>query len=379
MLILHVASSNQHDGVAFIWAEVGGQDGPPGTRQSRWGWRAGAREHPGQAGRDRLRSVLPEPVLRLGSWRWRTAWLPSDAAGPLPSEERIAPLAGRCAERLAPWGVQVLMVSAGGVHELYQAARGEARPEWEFGAEGGFWQRAQELAGALVVRQQFLPGLIEAGGEWFGEWYPVYEAADRERIAQLAQAMPVAARALNSDPRRPPADRPHGVVHSVIQRLVGSLVKRAQVESALGRRLPAAAGRRAAPSLHDRWVEALLVAGTEIRGGRRELVGLANETGAWREAVGRLPRLERGEDAPAICLPAGGTSFWAGGQLPEPLACPETPRQPAAILDRVGDLPDWRASRRLRDSLLPVYEAASRYALASVFGRKPEARLDRSD
>jgi hypothetical protein len=42
-----------------------------------------------------------------------------------------------------------------------------------------------------------------------------------------------------------------------------------------------------------------------------------------------------------------------------------------------GELPDWRGERPLRDILAPVYDAASRYALERVFGRKAEPRLRR--
>jgi hypothetical protein len=48
----------------------------------------------------------------------------------------------------------------------------------------------------------------------------------------------------------------------------------------------------------------------------------------------------------------------------------EAPLNPALILRRAGELPNWRGARMLRDSLAPVYEAASRCALEYVFGRK---------
>ena len=94
------------------------------------------------------------------------------------------------------------------------------------------------------------------------------------------------------------------------------------------------------------------------------------EIGLWREPLFRLPKIELGDDASAISLPPGGDGFWEGGKLPEPLECPEIPRTPAAILERVGKFPNWRGDRPLGDSLEPVYEPASRYALKYVFGQK---------
>ena len=375
MLILHAASSKEFDGVAFVWAEVEGKDRPQRKGKSRWAWLAGAREHPYQGDRDLLRAVLPGEVLRLGKWQWMTAWLPSDAAGPIPSEERIAPLSERHAERLAPWGVRVLMASAVCLHELFLACRGQVITEWQFGADGWFWQRTHELAGVLVARQQFLPGVIEESGHWFADWHPIYEADDLKRLDQLAEAMPLAVRALNWHPRRPPADTPHWIVHSLVKRFVGSIVKKAEVQHEVWETLSPVVGRRGTTSLHERWADALLLPGTEIRGSGQELVEFAVELARWREPLFRLPKLELGEGAPAISLPPESEDFWEGPELPADFLGPvEAPLNPALILRRVGELPGWRGERMLRDSLEPVYEAASRYALEYVFGRKPEPR-----
>ena len=42
-----------------------------------------------------------------------------------------------------------------------------------------------------------------------------------------------------------------------------------------------------------------------------------------------------------------------------------------AVLERLGDLPDWQGARKLRESLEPVYDAASPYALEYVLAEKP--------
>lgn len=91
MLILHVAMSEGDPGLTWVWAETGAADQQQRHGRSRWKWRVGAREHPYACGRDILHSVLPEGLLTVGVWQWRTAWLPTDSVGPLPSHERIAP------------------------------------------------------------------------------------------------------------------------------------------------------------------------------------------------------------------------------------------------------------------------------------------------
>ena len=370
MLILHVALSKKFDQAAFVWAEEDAKDRTPGKRHSLWPWLAGTREYPYQSDRNRLSAALPEDVRRMGRWRWATAWLPSDEAGPLPSGERIAPLSMRHAEELAPWGVLTLMASAGCLHLLLLASRGQAIKEWQFGADGTFWRRVYEFAGALVVQQQFLPGVTQARGQWFAEWWPSYGEDVRKQVEQLAQAMPVAARALNWDPGRAPEDTPYWLVDRLITRLVGSLVKWAQVQSQVWEKAPEGAGRRRGRSLEERWLEALLLPGTEIKESKREMMAFALEIGEWRKPLIRLPKAELGDEIPSICLPREGRGFWEGGPFPAPVECPEMPRKAAAILERVGEFPNWCGERPMRDTLEPVYEAASRYALEHVFGRK---------
>ena len=63
---------------------------------------------------------------------------------------------------------------------------------------------AMRFAGALVARQQFLPGLQEAGGAYYARWQPIMSGADAGLTAKLAQAMPPVCRALTRDATSPP-------------------------------------------------------------------------------------------------------------------------------------------------------------------------------
>jgi len=122
--------------------------------------------------------------------------------------------------------------------------------------------------------------------------------------------------------------------------------------------------------VQERWVEALLLPGAEMRGQGEELVELAVQIARWGGPLDRRPKREFGDHAPPISLPAGGVGFWEGRPLPKASPCPEIPRRPAGILERLGGFPDWPGDRPLGDWLAPVYEAASRYALDHAFGRK---------
>ena len=137
ILILHIAAIKKRDSLVFLWAEAEEKDRPATQRKSHLGWLVGGRAHPGQAGRDSLCAALPKETVEIGRWGWLTAWLPSDAAGPLPSEGQVASLSERKAEQLAPYGVRVLGAAAGCLHDLF-VARQQASTAWRCGAEGTF-------------------------------------------------------------------------------------------------------------------------------------------------------------------------------------------------------------------------------------------------
>ena len=62
-----------------------------------------------------------------------------------------------------------------------------------------FWRHALELAAAMVVRQRFLPAVLETlekESTWWPYWQVVYDEEDLARLDRLIGAMPVAARAL---------------------------------------------------------------------------------------------------------------------------------------------------------------------------------------
>lgn len=205
----------------------------------------------------------------------------------------------------------------------------------------------------------------------------MYEAEDLRRHEQLAAAMPVVARAVRWSVEQEPQDQPRLQVRDIVARLVECLVWMGHLTYEVSRHH--APGRRRwtwrSASVHERWVETLLTPDVELKGKDAEVIALQEQTEAWRDAVFTRPPIEEAYPSPAISLPPEGEDFWAGRQLPADFLGPvEAPPNPAIILNRVGELPGWRGERTLRDSLEPVYDAASRYALEYVFGRKAQPR-----
>ncbi len=70
-------------------------------------------------------------------------------------------------------------------------------------------------------------------------------------------------------------------------------------------------------------------------------------------------------------LPADGSLFWNGGNLPEDFFGEvQIPPVSAALLKRLGNFPFWRGKERFFDALEPVYTRASNRGLAVFLGEK---------
>jgi uncharacterized Zn finger protein len=81
---------------------------------------------------------------------------------------------------------------------------------------------------------------------------------------------------------------------------------------------------------------------------------------------------EPGAAEPAAPIPSDPGAFWTGAGLPEdPFGEVATPAAPAPLLRRLGRFPFWRGREPLVESLVPVYEAASRLGLAVFLGERP--------
>jgi SNF2 family DNA or RNA helicase len=244
---------------------------------------------------------------------------------PLPSSPLVAeaPKASGKAS-LAPWTVTAIELPSEQALELLCTVVGKSMlgPGMLVGGDLAFWAAALRMAGSLVARQQFLPGLAEQDGTWQACWEPVIAADDARRVADLAQHMPAVARALASDsasaPPQPPA---HTVLIEFITWAVDHLVRSAAVSSIVPKAAGAPLRKSKKPQfdcLHDQWLHALRADVGTMAGSPAELAGLAEQIRQWRRPV------DLSSDAPVrLCF-----------RLEEPEAeeaedlGPEKPRQP---------------------------------------------------
>ena len=259
---------------------------------------------PFEAGAEALATALNERFPNLGVSQKEAspvvAWLPTGGNKPLPSSPLVAESpepAGPIA--LGPWTVSALRLRAEGAVELLATCVGQETlgPGLVAGKDLAFWGSALRFASALATRQQFLPGLAKAGGDWRANWEAVFIGADAERLAKLAKVMPPICRALAAESGAPPSSSAASVLEDFINFVLDHLVRSGHIatwgpEEPAGVREPArpvAAGAQVARWPHER----------EQRG-----------AGAVGEANRRLaaPHSRDRDSAGKIMLPVGRTS-----------------------------------------------------------------------
>ena len=246
------------------------------------------------AGADGLTQALAEGVpglgVRPGTLKFEPwiAWVPSTAQGAIPSSPLLSetPLEPGEASSLLPWEVTALPLTSEQAVAVLVAGIGRSTlaPGIVVGKTLEFWGNVLRFAGALVARQQFLPGVEAdvAGGAttYRARWQPVVAGADPLVLTQLARAMPQGCRALvcaAADPA--PAVAAPALLSTVLGELVDHLVR----SSAPAPVHPAKA--RAAASVHDRWLHALRSADGRMEGKPDELAGLAEQVRQWRHPI----------------------------------------------------------------------------------------------
>ncbi|HEY5658736.1 MAG TPA: DEAD/DEAH box helicase [Myxococcota bacterium] len=222
------------------------------------------------------------------------AWLPTRGEHPLPSSAIIGEAPpSRAQVRLEPWSVEGLFLAAGECFDVLSAYAD--RSGSTHGVLGGwdlaFWVRALRLAGSLVARQRYLPGIVRRGDEYHACWEPVWLDEDADRLEQLAAQMPAVARALSpksSDDA--PLTSAVSVLGDFVRAQVDQIVRthvddthavaRAAPNGRNGREIAARAG-----SVYERWLLALRGDESIIHGASAELGQLAEQVREWRRPI----------------------------------------------------------------------------------------------
>jgi len=219
------------------------------------------------------------------------AWLPTASGVPVASSPLIAePPDGTAPTPLFPWTVTALPLDPERTTTLLCTTIGKQTlaPGVVVGRDLAFWVQAMRFAGALVARQQFLPGLELRNGRYRAIWEPVVVGEDRGRVTALANDMPGIARALSSQViTSPPVASPHSVLALFLAGMVDHLIRVSGPKPPL-----ASAGRRRGQgkaadfvSLHDQWLHALRSPDGILEGEAAALAELAAQIHEWRRPL----------------------------------------------------------------------------------------------
>ncbi len=213
------------------------------------------------------------------------ARLPSAGRWPVPSPD-LPWDRGEPAEpmELATWLVPALVVDAAAAPALLLSLpEGEPPTDLAFGPDLRFWQIASRFTVELLCRERLRPALEHRDGAYLAHWKAVLdEAADADRFAALARAMPPAGRALAWDPEAPEPG-PRDLLRSSVDAVVDAVARQAPAPSA-----GASARRRASPRQGrppaERWLAALFD-DPVVPGEPDELARFERQLGAWFEAA----------------------------------------------------------------------------------------------
>jgi SNF2 family DNA or RNA helicase len=263
MIVLHAAFENS----LLVWAES--------TKQPKG---------PLIAGFDAGAATVASTLVELGVQAAKkhacevVAWLPSTERGPIPSaaglDDESSPAEAGC---VAPWIVHALPLDAGRSIPLLAACSGKSllRPGLLAGADLSYWAAALRFAAGLVMRGQFLPGVISSGAGIRARWQPVIAGPDVARMHALAQAMPPAARAVIAEAGDSPPEVPaQTALNRFLESAIDALVRSDGTRSS-----------GAFDSIHDQWLHALTSNDGAMRADSAEAATLASQIQQWQRPI----------------------------------------------------------------------------------------------
>ena len=262
MLALHAGFRTRS---LIVWAESSADSENGRTRRAI---------HPLDAGAKKLGDALMALGVQASTKDFATgdAWLPSTGKRPVPSNAILSEIPDGSRAKLAKWQVTTAALEPAAALELLCRCAGKELllPGIIAGADLAYWSAAMRFGGALVARQQFLPGLVQENGGFHARWRAAYAGRDGERLRDLARAMPPATRALT------PEMASDTLLRQFLDALIDELVRRSGERAAL---------RPAGDGLHDRWINALHSDSGRVSGNIDELQALEQQIRAWQRPL----------------------------------------------------------------------------------------------
>jgi superfamily II DNA or RNA helicase len=284
MIILHAGTDN---GQLWLWAEQ--PSAPPSPRPNG---NKTLPAYPYDAGPQHLVAVLlsyapGHPIP--GGGKTPVLWAPTNATGDaLPSSGLIADLPPTAPLTLQPYRVTALPLSPALALDLLCACVGKETlaPGVLIGPTLTFFTRLLQFAGALVAREQLVPGVQQSETTLRAVWQPVVAGPDSQRLGRLLQAMPPACRAFSLSSEQPPERPAADELMEFLARMTDLLV-RTSLHGPVHR--AARSGRVAvakkATTLHDAWLAGLYSLEGTLALDAKQASELAEQVRAWQRPI----------------------------------------------------------------------------------------------
>lgn len=294
MIIFHAGFCERQ---LWLWGETAAKTEPvAAARPKRKAKAQTMATLPYDAGSAGLLAALSEVVAGLAidedDLVSANVWLPTVNGQPLASSPLIAEQTSADAQApLAPWAVTALPLNIIEMVDLLSACMGREllAPGVLIGRDLACWATALRWGGALVARQQFLPGVAASEDSYRAQWTPVLAGADAQRLAQLAQAMPAAGRALSKAVDAAPDAPALTVLTDFLGLAVDHLVRSGLAQAASAASYIGPASKRAKQpsfeSLHEQWLHALRAENGLLKGAAAELQQLAEQVREWQRPI----------------------------------------------------------------------------------------------
>lgn len=288
MIVLHAGLLN---GQVILWAEepvvlaaAGDQKTARRTRKIR---------HPFSAPYARILSAIEQTALpeQMDSSRVATiqAWLPSTDEFPVPSSRLLCPEEGgfefQPATKHLPWAIDTVAMHALEIVALVERTDSGhiLSPGVILGREFSYIVQLARFSSTLVARQQYLPGVVQRGEDYFACWKPIFSPDDHATIQEFVDLMPPVVRALDSlqSSARAPSTTPADLVTGYIKAFVDDAVRFAS--SKVVKSIPMR--NNAYSSVHDSWLHALSSASGRMSFDLHEIEKFASQLEDWQHPL----------------------------------------------------------------------------------------------
>jgi hypothetical protein len=214
----------------FLWGEMRPEASAPTRRPGRKARRPRPERLPYDAGEKGLAAALAAAGLpaRGRGGEARIAWVPTAGGVPVASSPLVAGAPDPNASySLAPWTVTGRVLSPRQAIDLLCACVGRdlLAPGVVVGKDLAYAATVLRLAGSLVARQRYLPGIADSDGAYSAIWAPVWDGSEAERLRKLAEAMPDSARTVGGKADAPPEAAPLALLEAFVGALADQLVR----------------------------------------------------------------------------------------------------------------------------------------------------------